>query len=223
MNRLIEITLYHKNKVSKGNTFYDWDSTQGDILSARVDWKMFAQLALDGKIDEDAYIGALYVYFDVVYNETYKAWRRARDNYRIEYELANPKYPHLPVDCVVIKSKELEFINERWRCWTYRDGENQVDDEIDNRIGEIDYSYIELPDPTIREKSYIVAFGKYGRLGELGRCRTYTVGELLREDPQYLLWAAKNTEKLPLSEELYQEACEWAQHFEERREARKQN
>src|SRR5688572_23005554 len=191
--RLESMTIFTRNemrKVSLGNDFYRWDLDNENIRNAKQILGEFAILALQQKITKDEYKQILYNYFLVVYDETFKQWQWERTLYRVQHEIDNIVLLHLPVECVRLTIRELEFINERWQTWEYREGQ-KVFDEIDNKVAFDSFDWIEI-DNTIYSKNFVINFGKYHWEKQNGR--KITIKELFTRDPKYLLWAYNNTD-----------------------------
>jgi hypothetical protein len=180
----------HSWKVSRNNGFYWWD-LRNDAVTASLTtlWKC-ADLFWKGRVEERHFLTALYLHFDVVYKESEKEWHHLYD------PVLSDDTP-LPIDCVNIRTRELNFISERLRNWMFLEGEAVWDcEDFHNRwseLGEQDYSHVELP---TTGKDFKFTWGKY---------RGLTIEELIIMKPDYILWVADNTGKITLSDKLRQE------------------
>lgn len=181
---------------------YDFELENLDVAVAQNQLVEYIELALRGVIDETGLVTAIHQYFGVVYDTTYEQWKNRIDEAKRKYSSRHPQLKVLPVECVKLSSRELEYINERWNAWASRDGDWIVVDGFDNDIGDQDYSYIELPDTTIRKESHVMNFGKYSPDKNQGR--TTTIRDLIAIAPKYLIWMHENTQH-KLSDELFKE------------------
>lgn len=183
-------------EVSLGNGFYYWRLKTPRIEQAKEELWNRANVFWKGLVTESQFLLALDLYFQIVCEESEAEWRRTYG----QLGLNLPKEIPLPVDCVTVPYRELDFITERLCNWLFLEGEPVWDVEpFHNRwseMGEQDYSYIELPGIS---KDYVFTWGKYGRTVQM------TLGQVMEVDPAYLLWADENTDKLSLSDSLRQE------------------
>lgn len=190
---------------------YDFELKTLDIAVAQNQLVEYIELALKDVIDETGLVTAIHQYFGVVYDTTYEQWKLRIDTIKQNYRLEHPEFTHLPIECVKISSRELDYIQERWNAWAVRENERTVCEGFDNDIGEQDYSYIELPDTTIRKSSHVMDFGKYAP--DKNRGRVTTVNDLIKIAPKYLIWMHENTQH-KLSDELIEEAKEAAKRWQ---------
>jgi len=200
-----ELILYHKRKVSGDNGYYWWDLMTPKIAEARAMLLEFSEDVLTGLINEDSYLTILYMYFDVVYDESFIAWKE----YVADF-IARERPKVLPIHDTPLRMRELEYVNQQYQVWF---GLSCV--EFDNEM-EFDYSYIEPHDYTIRSADYVMHFGKYSVKGAMRR--NFTVKQLFYEDPQYLDWANRTVDSFKLSEELTAELAEWLERSRRRRD-----
>lgn len=214
---VLEYSKQEAKKVNTGNGYYDWNINSQVVQNGAA--MLYGCLcdAVFGRISKADYTTALYTFFDIIYEETYRQWRQELERIRKEHEYF-PREDFLRIDAVKISSRELEYLSVKWQAWEYQEGFKVVYDEFDNQIGEPDYSYIELPDRTIRKLTDKMRFGKYGPNGKLGRYRAYTIEEIMEIDAQYLVWLHNNSDGFRMSEELLVEAGRWTEVTDRRRE-----
>lgn len=201
--------------VSRGNDFYWWKLSNPRIELAKEEFWHRADLFWKGTITEIQFLIATDLYFQVVRAESDAEWQRTYG--RIGKELANDTPLPVAPSCKLTVA-ELDFIIGRFVEWESREGgevwwcefyyrtidgkTTEPDAFITNKLGEVDYSSVELPGI---DKSYMFTWGKYRRL---------TLGEVMLKDPGYLKWANEKTEKLPLSDALKQEILDLIGQFE---------
>jgi hypothetical protein len=176
-----------KARVSAGNGFYDWTLSNWDIAKAYIDLEENAELFCRRKIDRNAFVAAIHIYFEVVHAETLAAWM----------EKWNPLLKNLPErgEAFKLPIKELEFINNRFHAWVKDEKYGYLELDLDNKIPEESLEHVQVGGIT---KDHVITWGKY-------KLQRYTIQGLIDRDPQWLLWAVTNTDKLKVSDEIMQE------------------
>jgi len=173
--------------ISRRNLFYDTE-LRNDVITMEATRLLQAMVHYRNHIiDQPRFLIKLYKYFTVLRDETEKA--------RIEW-LSQHVTVHHPdpftIDCVKIPTRELDYINERWRSWAYRDGESGYVVELDNNVDEY-FADLPMPSRKISDPMYKMPWGKH---------EGFTIGAIMSFAPRYLIWAHNNTDRFKLSEQL---------------------
>lgn len=213
LEEIEQIIIAHKKKISDDNGWYDWQLRTPKIENGKADLARTIVLFANNKINQSLFLSALYAYFQIVYDETYRFWKMDVAYWRIKYATkTHYKYKDLPNYDVMLSRKDLAYIEERWNNQQAKENRPIIYEGFDNDIGDIDYPVVTI-DTTIRSVETLMPFGKYSRHGQLGKFRNYTIKEVMHIDPQYLLWSIDNVDSFKVSEEILSEIKEWNAHF----------